>query len=464
MEAVGKDHFKEWEMSEVAKDQMIETGYPRPASTRRRLVWDTFNASVEETYFWLLDMCRDGMGFPEVIKIVDLFTASEMSSFWGIQQQRIQIQQDQIAKHLGNIGGFVKQLFQMVRELRIIDERLSLYKDAEDGNSKSRNSAESSLKGLYVDIVEGGAKNPSSVLGLGSQLQFTSLPDLFFTMHPVTIDDVDKVIDNLDFNERVKSLLKRKMRSYLTWKLHTGKELKNRRSFMLKYLRHHYNIVQMYINWMKPHLKNVGRLNPNGIESDTPDIVGAFEGSVTEVEWLARVKASGPYYSCLLVNIRHRTRPQMSFQGEGFQRGPIHAGRIDIQIRPYAWTEKDIENYRKMRNDENLEVVGLADGSLKAAMESLGDDLKRYLEEEGETVNLDKEKKKEEPQLTNPFAALIGGFADIGKAIVPVSSKKKPKIDKGADKAARDKAAGGARKAAWNLYKFYKKSHKLVTW
>src|SRR3989344_6116360 len=166
VELKGREHFKKWDYVELSRDQKLKTDYPQPVS-RYRLVYESFQSSIEESYFWLLDNTRDNLGFPEVFKTIDLFTASEMSSFWGVQQQRMQIQQEQVGKHLGNIGGFVKQLFQMVREMRIIDERLSLYIDADSKSSPSRNSAESTLKGLYVDVVEGGAKNPSSVLGLG---------------------------------------------------------------------------------------------------------------------------------------------------------------------------------------------------------------------------------------------------------------------------------------------------------
>ena len=465
-ELKGKDHFKEWEYMEMARDQMVKTDYPKPNS-RYRLVYESFQASIEETYFWLLDNTRYNCGFPEIHKTIDLFTASEMSAFWGVQQQRMQLQQEQVSKHLANIGGFVKQLFQMVRELRIIDERLSLYEDANSKDSPSRNSAETSLKGLYVDVVEGGAKNPSSVLGLGSQLQFTSLPDLFFTTHPVSVDEVDKVIDKMAFNERVKSVLRRKLRSYLTWKIYTEKELKNRRSFMLKYLRHHYNIVQMYINWIKPYLKNVRRLTSNPEATESPDIVGAFEGSIVEVEFLARAMPEGnrKHQSIILLHIEHRTRPSMSYQAEGYQRGPIHVGRIDIVFRSYVWTNKDVKNYMKMREEENLEIMKVADGSLKAAMEALGEDLKRYLEEEGEKMD---ETEKEEPKSTNPFSAVIGGFVELFGSFVPKKKGKavdeEIKLSDFSESAEKDKAKTLARKALWQLYKYYKKGHKMVTW
>ena len=231
---------------------------------------------------------------------------------------------------------------------------------------------------------------------------------------------------------------------------------------MLKYLRQQYNIILMYINWVKPHMKNLRRLTPDMQKSDTPDIVGAFEGSIVEVEFLGRQLPDGnsKYHAVVLVHLEHRTRPELKFQAEGFQRGPVHAGRVTVSFRSYAWTNHDVENYIKMREEENLELLQLADGTLKAAMDALGDDLKRYLIEEGEKF---KEGKEEEIKLTSPFGSLIGGFADLFGAFVPKKDKAKtmPSLRITQE---RDAAAKAARKSLWNLYKFYKKAHKMITW
>jgi hypothetical protein len=64
---------------------------------------------------------------------------------------------------LVKIEGMVKELFQLVRELRILDERLGYYADSNDPTSRSRASAEITLKGIWVDMVEQGAKKNSMV-------------------------------------------------------------------------------------------------------------------------------------------------------------------------------------------------------------------------------------------------------------------------------------------------------------
>ncbi len=46
---------------------------------------------------------------------------------FGSNAQRLSIQQDRASQYLVQIGQLVKQLFPLVRELRIIDERLEMY-------------------------------------------------------------------------------------------------------------------------------------------------------------------------------------------------------------------------------------------------------------------------------------------------------------------------------------------------
>ena len=241
--------------------EFSKTGFPKPHNSYR-IILETFNQSIEESYFWMLDHLRQTMGYANIDKITDIFSASEHSSFFGAAWQRIGLQQDKVSQFLATIGKMVKELFQLVRELRILDERLSYYEDSYAG-TRSSESAEITLKGIWIDMVEQGSKNPASVYGMARELQFITLPDLFFSTHPQTKDEVDHIVDTkIDFNRKVREVLKRKLRSYLEWKRHTHSELKTKRQFTLKYLRQHYDIIRMYIQWVKPYLKNIKRLQP----------------------------------------------------------------------------------------------------------------------------------------------------------------------------------------------------------
>src|SRR3989344_658519 len=229
---VGKAYFEQkmkeddknysWDWIEQSRDQMVKTDYLKPVK-RFTLVHQTFAKDIEEIYFWMLNHVRDSASFPIVEKTMDIFTASELSAFFGVQQQRLGLQQDKVQQFLATVGKMIKDMFQLVRELRILDERLHYYNDSLDYHSKTRESAEITLKGIYVDQVEGASKSPASVYGMAQQLGFTTLPDLFFASHPYTIEDIDPMVDKMEFNRKVKEVLKRKLRSFMEWKLHTKK-------------------------------------------------------------------------------------------------------------------------------------------------------------------------------------------------------------------------------------------------
>ncbi|RMF54649.1 hypothetical protein D6745_04620 [Candidatus Woesearchaeota archaeon] len=459
--------FKE----EIAEDQyhlQLPTGYPEPIK-RYRLILDQQNLSIEEMYYWILSHLQIDHGFHEFIKITDVFAASEQSAFWGVSQQRLGLQQDKASQFLAVIGKMVKELFQLVRELRVLDEKLSFYED-----SATQESAEIALKGWWIDLVEGGAKNPASVYGMSTQVGFATLPDLFFSVHPKKSSSVDHVVNSLKFNRKVKEVLKRKLKAYLAWKEHTHKELKNRRKFTLKYLRQHYDIIKMYNAWVKPYLRYIKRLHQDREKQESVDLVMAFEGSIVEIEFLAKrqMKPGATYHPVILASFYYRSRPYMNFQQEGFQRGPVHTGRAKMELRSYVWSDEQIEKYRQYRDKESFELLSNVDGSVRAAMDALGEELENYLREAGEDFadlkkDKDKEKKKT-PSMLDPFSSVIKGFGEMFNALFGVSnlfsSKQGKKKSSAQLKKEKASAKAYSKNAVWQTYKNYKKAHRMITW
>ncbi|MBS3105879.1 hypothetical protein J4234_06515 [Candidatus Woesearchaeota archaeon] len=462
-----KHGFEENEISEEFRSSIIKTGYPAPAR-RYRLHYEGYNISIEEPYFWTLHYLRYFGGFPRIDKITDIFAAAENSAFFGASQQRLGLQQDKVSQFLATIGKMVRELFQLVREMRILDERLSYYADSYT-NSPSAESAEITLKGIWVDLVEQGAKNPASVYGMAREVQFTTLPDLFFATHPKKQEDVDIVVERErgQFNRKVREVLKRKLRSFLAWKEHTYEELKNRRKFTLKYLRQHFEIIRMYMTWVKPYLKNIQRLQLDQSRIDTPDLIVAFESSMIEVEILA-IKPAGMVNQCILMHYLFRTRPEMSYSQE-YQRGPLHLGRVEMDFRAYAWTDKEIENYKKMREQEDLQLLGVIDGSVKAALEALGDELMRYLKEAGEEFEERKEIPKAPPKRSGPFMSVFAGFAELFTSFkmnksLKQARKKPTQTDQLKMAITKQKAEDTVKKVMWNTYHHFKKQHDMLNW
>lgn len=464
---IREDNKADNELSEEFRSSKIKTGYPAPAR-RYRAHYEGYNISIEEPYFWTLHYLRYFSGFPRIDKITDVFAAAENSAFFGASQQRVGLQQDKVSQFLATIGKMVKELFQLVREMRILDERLSYYADSYT-NSPSAESAEITLKGIWVDLVEQGAKNPASVYGMAREVQFTTLPDLFFSTHPKKQEDVDVVVEKErgQFNRKVREVLKRKLRSFLAWKEHTYEELKNRRKFTLKYLRQHFEIIKMYITWVKPYLKNIQRLQLDQSRTDTPDLIAAFESSMIEVEILA-VKPAALVNQCILIRYLFRTRPEMNYSQE-YQRGPLHLGRVEIDFRAYGWTDKEIDNYKKMRDEEDFQLLGVIDGSVRAALESLGDELMRYLKEAGEEFEEKKEAPKQPHRRTGPFLSVFEGFAELFtsfgmKKELKEAKKKISQTDMMKMALARRNAEERAKKSMWTIYHQFKKQHDMLSW
>ncbi|MBW2972731.1 hypothetical protein KY359_06875 [Candidatus Woesearchaeota archaeon] len=482
--------FKEHDKDERARGanlpgELIDIpNCPKPIH-KFRLVYQSFNQSVEEVYFWLLSSIRDDWGLHDVKKITDIFTASEQSAFWGQAQQRLTIQQGQVSNYLATIGKLTKELFQIVREIRILDERLELYNESYKAikakssvfERRMSQAAEIVLRGYWVDLKDGGVKSPGSVYGLATTLGYTALPDVFFAAPPMEHTEVDKYVDGLKFNVKMKDVLRKKLKAYIVWKDHTFKETSNRRNFTIKFLRQHYNAIQMYIDWVKPYLRNVKRLQQNFDRTMSEDLIGAFEGSFTEIEIVCSRKSSKYHHSVVVVNLLFRTQPHMDFHQEGYQhKGPVHVGRSEFTLRGYAWTDEEMENYVKMREQETMDLLGDIDSSLKEAIDALGDDLRRYLKEAGEKFPEDVKKAEEQKAAekkrfeqmkgaAEPFTALFSGFKEVFGALMPKMKKKekgKPTPwEKGKD-------IGGAmfhmKNAIWNTYKNFKKAHRMITW
>ena len=472
------DYFKEEEKFEEVEGVFENTGYPKPSS-RYKVLLEKVNNSLEGSYYWVVDFIRHAPidAYSNIIKITDIFSASEQSTFFASAQGRLGIQQDKVSQFLGTIGKMVKELFQLVREIRVIDERLDLYIHSYQGDQAS----DIALKGYWIDLVEGGAKNPASVYGMARELSFATLPDLFFGA-PAGLagKEIQRYVEALDFNKKVKEVLMRKLKTYITWKEHTYKELSTRRRFTIKFLRQHWSVIHMYTTWAKPYLKNIKRLQmrqKRSIETD-PDIISSFEGSIVELEILATKKKTfgdDEYVPCVLINFWFRTTPKMEYHGQEYHhKAAAHIGKLRIDIRSYAWTGQDIKNYQKMREEESMDILKEVDSSVKAAMDALGDDLRNYLIEAGEDDLLPEERKKKtigKKQASNPFTGVIMGFAELFGALIPSGdptqkksglSKHKKDLFKSGIK--RKKAESSAKGLAWNLYKNFKKANGIAAW
>lgn len=452
-----------------------KTGFPKPLKSYR-ISLEVYDLSMEAPYYWWVEYLRQY--FSQVDKVEDSFAAAENSAFFGVTQQRLGAQQDKISQFLATTGKMIKELFQMVRELRILDERLTYYEGAEEEIKKPLDqrgkSDEITLKGIFVDLVQGGGKSAASVYGMARELEFITLPDLFFDLAPFkNKEELEEQIKKLEknFNQNVIRVLLRHSRQFLEWRIRTHQEHKNRKQFMLSYLRQHYEIINMYLVWIKPYLRHAEKLTMKDKSMNMPEIVSAFESSMLDIELLAmrrkKLTKTIDGFECLLCTFNYRTRPEMKVVQEGYQRGPVHIGRFELNMRVYPWLKEDIDRYKKMKEQEAFHLVGGVSKSVKDAMEALGDDLRKYIQEaKGEA-----EKKEEHHEQPSGFMEKM--FGDFYHA-------KKPKHQKPHGKGHQGLSAEDAHKIqefktkkelsrhtlfnAWNGYHTFKKHFRLISW
>lgn len=453
------------EVLEVIDGTYEKTGFPSSLK-HYQLSWEVFDLSLEEPYFWVLDTLKTV--YPKIEKLEDSFAAAENSAFFGVTQQRLGAQQDRVSQFLATSGKMIKELFQMVRELRIIDERLNYYKDVQEQLEKPLaergRSAEITLKGMFVDLVQGGGKSAASVYGMARELEFITLPDLFFDAPPFkTAAELENHVKHLkkDFNENVLRVLERHLRQYWTWRDRTYDEHKSRMDFMLSYLLQHFEIIKMYIQWIKPYLGHVSKLTLKEKNMLSPDIVSAFEGSMLDVELLAskRDPSSGAN-SCVLATFSYRTRPELKVVQEGYQRGPVHIGKFEMHLRAYGWSDEQLEKYKKLKEKEILLLIGDISATVQSAMEALGKELDKYLEQARQKTASKKEERKEEKKSAKKSLTetLFGDFYTPRKKGSSAPAVKQP------GESALSAAGGNAKVVAWNVYNNFKKSHKMITW
>lgn len=462
-------HIADHDWQEISRNQLMLIDYPKPIS-KYFMSLESWHNSIEPYYYWCINYLGD-IGFGVIDKVTDIFTAAEHSSFYGAAGQRLALAQDRVSQYLATIGKMVKDMFQLVRELRIIDERLGYYRGALgiDKNGKPlpggpQHASELALKGLWVDLVDGvvgGQRTGSNLFTMAQQLQFTTLPDFFFKVTARKGQSVDDAVkEQAQVNESVQNALKRKLEQYYKWRDTTYQETLNRRKFTLKYLYQHNKTIEMYIKWVKPYLKHIERLSGDTKLLDNPRIITAFESSLVEVEIIARMRSefSDKHFVCIMLTFEYSTKPTMQYPGDtGQHRGPIHVGTTRITWRSYTWTDEQIKNYISMRNRQDVELIASIDSSLQAAMDALGDDLMQYINEvEAETSPHEEKEELKKPieELGKGLKKMFGvDLKELVEGIFPKgekSSPSAPELD--------------AKRYCFIHYNIFKKSHGLLSW
>ena len=515
---------KKDKVKRLAENPLYTRNSLDPKNGKKKLLirLESMGSGVEKHYFFLLRFLRGtpnqeyagktlygfGINALKVYKLKDEFNASVSSSFHGNVGTKISAIQQQVSTYLAQIGQMTKTIFPIVREIRVMDERMEYYRDSlwmtadKDDEKNLSKEAEIALKSTWIEVVEQGMQNPNSVYSMATKLGFITLPDFFFSINPYgkTVkeqrDNLGKALKGIEkeINKKVYDALTKKLYQYYTWKEKTWYEMQHTYKFRVKSLKQHYNVIKLYVSWLKPLLTNLKQLSmklddPNLDRSEYyGDLVSAFESSKLELEILGVIadsskdklyvdKVGNKLNACLMARVTFVTRPEMSYS-QGGQRQPTHMGDTIIEFEPYVATDQQIKDYKEYTEQELVEIIpGEEFNMIKdiyEVMNSLGDEVKAYIEEADSGGLREKLEEKPEPEkkpldLLEPFKALVGDFKlflpekkeekDDGKPKdVPDTREYKEKV-----KLKRKELEGKAKGIIWNYYDIFKKANGLLT-
>ncbi|MCK4669792.1 MAG: hypothetical protein KAT43_01220 [Nanoarchaeota archaeon] len=458
------------------------------------LIHEKYQQQIEPLYFWFLGFLRDSMKIKtgDIKKLIDTYSASEAAAFHKHMGQNIGAIQDRISNSLITINRLVKQdLFKMIREIGIITDRLEMiYSGDKFGSERPggpHNAAEIAVKDMYINLVEGGSKAPGSVYGLGSQVGFITLPDLFLHTHIFDKDKVEKIVGGLGgVSTKVKEVLGRKLKAYAIWRFSYKKNLERRRKFMLTYLKQYYNTIQLNIQWMKPYLQQMRRMQMRMDIKETPDILAAIEQTAMEIELLVKLGKEESYNKVVVLNFYFRTSPETEFSQKYQAPTTKFMGRMEITLKSYAFTDAQIKAYELNAQIDDYELLNQIGGDIQAALDSFGAELKVYLEQadkvgsqsskdavtEAKTAMRKAGPPGELPLIVEkrawwhpiePFVMIPKGFIDIISIFIQLPKfKREKKPLKSELKTQLDDVKSSATGTAWLIYNIFKKSHRMV--
>ncbi len=465
-----------------------------------KLIYDSFSEGLEHVYFWIVDYMRDnywGTGL-EVKKTLDEFQGAVGSGFFGDLGTRASIMQDRAMKMMTTINSVVRSIINILYDLKEFDQRLDLYKKLKSENELEKNSARLSLKQIWMDRVD-MQRGRGSINMLSQQLQFVTLRDAF-----MAADSIEEV-QEMDLNDRVKRILSPRIQEYLAWEKLSEAELTRRYRIERSYLKSQVNAMKLYSQWARPYLKAAQQL----VSSDyrTPDLVSIFNNMQLQVSLfgkkqirpsdlirttvfnknrLANVKLSKKIYSCVEITMTYRTIPHTvtrSESGTHYTQG----GRVNMKFLGFALDEDEVDAVEKEELYQGLELI---ESMTKESLESIQDEISKYLEEEEKGAEDPEERikrledlissvsdkravekykkeikdiaKKMKPgKSDNILVSLSEGFKEISE---PFQKMFRPKPDeKWVAGLVRDSAKKSAVESAYRIYLVYKKSHGMFT-
>jgi hypothetical protein len=470
-------------MTEESISKLIERVSPYyskkgSSAEEHSLVYDSTSETLEPVYFWILDFINSMFG-GNVEKLIDNFTSSPGSGHFSELGMRATRMQEEGMKILGAVNTVLKSIINLIYDLKEFEIRLSHYGSA---NSKDKDEAEAgilSLKQMWMDNVD--VKRGRGAINMMAQdLNFVTLRDAF--MIASSVEEVEK----MDLNDRVKRILKPRLKEFFEWKKRSEMELKKRFEIEKSYLKSQVNSLQLYTRWAKPYLIAAERLRMKDRGSDAA-LVNIFNTIVLQLtlfgkspidiqglvldkdlpEQFSKKKFKRKYYNCVLVDFVFRGIPQRI---SGQQAHYVFGGRTEVSFKAYCLNEDEIILLKEeMKKSDIEDALMMVEGITSDSLEQLKGDIDYFLKSEEEKAEEEKEKKQ--AQNINPFSALIGSYSsgkkkrkeDKEQAHLEKLKQKGAGIDNYAEKMIRNIGESEAAKNCYTIFDTYKKGHDMAS-
>jgi len=467
------------------------------------LVYDSFGEGLEPAYYWVLDFLREDLGY-NVEKIYDQFAAAEASGYFGELGARRTAMEKRAMEVMQTLGVIVKSILQLLWDLREFELRIDHYDKLKSKKKEEAEAADGALKAIWLTEVD-IKKGRGSVNLLTQDLHFVTLRDAF--MVAKSIADIPK----MDLNERVKRILKYKIKEYQDWLKRSEAELRKRFQVEKSWLKSQVNAMKLYTKWARPYLLATKKLFPaERLETGMEEIVTAFDVMRIDlivfgqkpIEAIPRKGGRAPkkveipnegdkLYAALEVEFRFRTTPS----GEPSKGHYTQRGKVDMHFRPYALTGEEIKKIKTLEEDEVLQFL---EGMTTESLHAMRDDLAKYVEEptldeikeklkklktnEDRVTYLqslsvtDPEIKKQIPMLIKRYKIELPFVKEIKGVLKPIEDfstyfkelkklgKRKTKKESWDVKRLKEVAKKTAAGDCWVLYKTYKDAHKMLKW
>ncbi len=233
--------------------------------------------ALEPAYYFTLSWMAGPLMF-KVIKIKDTFRYSGRSGEWTASESKKGAKLDKVIQMLGYIQQIYKSQVAMRKDFDRISESLKYYEGGKPD--------ELTLKGIWVDFID-TKRGASSMAAMEKNLQFLTIRDWFFKVDAKDSAQIDKDVDALNTNERIKVILKRKLAEYSSWKTNWKESLDMMKKILEERMSAQKLTIEKYKDWVRPEIKSVDMLTQDvdKIDPSIFEIANVVKSEVILIGW-----------------------------------------------------------------------------------------------------------------------------------------------------------------------------------